>query len=476
VPAMRHVGELFGRGDLLLPFVLQSAEVMKRAVSWLEPMMAKGESRQQTRVLLATVQGDVHDIGKNLVDIILSNNGFEVKNLGIKKSIEEILEALEAWPADAIGLSGLLVKSTAIMKEDLATLAKRGHTLPVILGGAALTRDFVETECRRAYGAGQVYYAEDAFEGLRHMQALAEGQAPAVQGGSGSGIRVLSRGEALPLDASGRSPSVRRQEAAPEPPFWGVRELAHGPEELFAFLDEFVVIRDRWSFAQGRLSDAAFQAVLKEKAEPLLETWKNRLLSEPFLRPRARYGYFPVQAEGDVLRVFDPEDRTRLIRELAFPRQETGHRLAIPDFFAPADSGRFDVLGLQLASLGREAAEYAAELFGADRYADYFTFHGLATELTEAYAELVHGRIRRELGIHGSDAQERRQLFSQGYQGSRYSFGYPACPDLEGNGALLELLDGKAIGVELTEGFQMVPEYATCALVAWHPQARYFAV
>jgi len=252
--------------------------------------------------------------------------------------------------------------------------------------------------------------------------------------------------------------------------------VAWGGPGLKEYLDGSRGMRTRWAFAQGQLDDAAFAEILRTKAEPLLDQWKKKLLSEPILVPRARYGYFPVQAQGDTLRIFDPKDRSRLLKEMVFPRQEGSRRLAIPDFFAPADSGRFDVLALQVVTLGHGAAKYAAELYGGDRYGDYFYFHGLATELTEAYAELVHARIRRELGIHQKDAKELRQLFSQGYQGSRYSFGYPACPDLEGNAPILELLEGDAIGVELSETFQMVPEYTTSALVAWHPQARYFSV
>ncbi len=474
--AMKEVGERFGAGTMQLPFVLESAEVMKAAIGRIQPFLPRDASTSKGRVVLATVKGDVHDIGKNLVDIILTNNGFQVENLGIKQPVEAILAAVEKAPTLAIGLSGLLVKSTAIMRENLIQMAEKGFTLPVILGGAALTRDFVAQECAPLY-PGPVLYAEDAFEGLRDLERLRQGELPAAASAApGARITVVRRGEgAVPLTAEGQSSWVRRPSQAPEPPFWGVQELAQEPEELFAFLDAFVVIRNRWSFTQGMLSDGAFEAVLKEKAEPLLEAWKQRLLSEPLLRPRARYGYFPVQAAGDLLRIFAP-DRSRVVSEWRFPRQASGRRLCIPDYFEPVGSGRFDVLGLQLVSLGQEAADFAAELFGADRYADYFTFHGLATELTEAYAELVHARIRRELGIHGRDATQLRQLFSQGYQGSRYSFGYPACPDLEGNGPLLELLDGQAIGVELTEGFQMVPEYATSALVVWHPQARYFAV
>jgi len=474
--AMKEVGERFGAGTMQLPFVLESAEVMKAAIQRIEPFLPKEASTSKGRVVLATVKGDVHDIGKNLVDIILSNNGFEVENLGIKQPVEAILAAVEKAPTLAVGLSGLLVKSTAVMRENLVQMAEKGITVPVILGGAALTRDFVAQECAPLY-SGSVSYAEDAFEGLRDLERLRQGEglAPALAPGAPR-ITVIHRGEgALPLTPDGQSSWIRRPATLPEPPFWGVRDLAHGPEELFAFLDAFVVIRNRWSFTQGKLDDAAFEAVLREKAEPLLEDWKRRLLAEPLLRPRARYGYFPVQAAGDVLRIFAP-DRTRVVSEWAFPRQAAGRRLCIPDFFEPAGSDRFDVLGLQLVSLGRETAEHAAELYAANRYADYFTFHGLATELTEAYAELVHARIRRELGIHGRDATQLRQLFSQGYQGSRYSFGYPACPELEGNAPLLELLEGTAIGVELTEGFQMDPEYATSALVVWHPQARYFAV
>ena len=289
-------------------------------------------------------------------------------------------------------------------------------------------------------------------------------------------IKVLHRGGAqVELTAEGQSSWVKRGLAAPEPPFWGIRELAPGLEEIFAFLDTFVVIRNRWSFTQGQLTDEAFEAVLREKAEPLLASWKQKILRDGLLAPRALYGYLPVQAQGDRLKVYAP-DRERLLATLALPRQDSGRRLCIADYFEPAAPGRFDVLPLQVVTLGHKAAALAGELYRTDQYADYFLFHGLATELTEAFAELLHARIRRELGIHGKDAAQLRQLFSQGYQGSRFSFGYPACPDLEGNAVLLELLGGASIGVEMTEQFQMDPEYTTSALIAWHPQARYFSV
>jgi 5-methyltetrahydrofolate--homocysteine methyltransferase len=474
--AMKVVGERFGAGEMQLPFVLESAEAMKAAIRRIEPHLPKGGSYQKGRILLATVKGDVHDIGKNLVDIILSNNGFEVRNLGIKQPIEAILKELKAWPADAIGLSGLLVKSTVIMKENLHFMEEQGLKVPVILGGAALTRDYVEGDCRRAY-AGPVYYAEDAFEGLRHMQALVAGE-PGVPAAAPAAvavgdIKILRRGgAAVPLSTSGQSSWVRHEATPPTPPFWGVREDTATTEELFGHLDEFALIRNRWGFAQGSQSDEAFAAVLRDKAEPQLARWKARLAATPMLEPRARYGYFPVRAEGDALQVFDPADPTRPLARLTFPRQTAGRRLSLPDFFR---ADRTDVLALQLVTLGQTAADHAARLYKEDGYADYFAFHGLATELTEAYAERLHARIRQELGIQGRDLPGRA-LFAQGYQGSRYSYGYPACPDLEGNGPLLDLLGGGEIGVRLSESHQMDPEYTTSALVAWHPQARYFSI
>ena len=474
--AMRVVGERFGAGEMQLPFVLESAEAMKAAVKRIEPHLPKESSSTKGRIILATVKGDVHDIGKNLVEIILSNNGYEVLNLGIKQPVETILAALDGFPADAIGLSGLLVKSTTVMRENLVFMAEQGLTIPVILGGAALTRDFVADQCQSVY-AGKVLYAEDAFEGLRHLDAILGGgaPAPAPPAPEAPAITVVHRGaQPTPLTAAGQSGWVKRGLPVPEPPFWGVREAGHSLGDLFEFLDTFVVIRNRWSFTQGQLSDQAFDEVLKLKAEPLLAAWKERIVAERLVEPRALYGYFPVRAEGDRLAVYAP-DRSRVLARIPFPRQDQGRRLCVADFFEPGPD-RFDVLPVQLVTLGRKAADLAAELYRGDRYSDYFLFHGLATELTEAYAERLHATIRRELGIHGHDAPQLRQLFNQGYQGSRYSFGYPACPDLEGNATLLDLLGGAGIGVTISEQFQMEPEYSTSALVAWHPQARYFAV
>jgi 5-methyltetrahydrofolate--homocysteine methyltransferase len=478
LPAMKEVGDAFGAGELQLPFVLQSAEAMKAAVRVLEPHMAKREHRAKGRILLATVKGDVHDIGKNLVNVVLSNNGFEVEDLGIKQPIEAILAALETRPADAVGLSGLLVKSVQTMKENLVHMADRGLQIPVILGGAALTRNFVERECRPVY-PGPVLYAADAFEGLSHMNAvvsgtLAESGIPRVPGRPK--ITVRHPGEpALELDTHGQSPWVHRDIPSPQPPFLGVRDLQPSLAEIYAFLDDFATLRHRWSFTQGRLSDEAFAEVITEKAVPLLKEWKARLLTESALRPRARYGYFPCASEGNRLKVFAPED-TELLAEIPFPRQTFGRRLCVADFFQCNGNSRRDVLPLQLVTMGAEAMNQAAELYASDRYVDYFLFHGLVTELTEAFAELVHARIRSELGIHDRDANVKPMLLDQGYQGSRFSFGYPACPALEGNGVILDLLQGASLGVTLSESCQMVPEYTTSALIAWHPQARYFAV
>ncbi|MDE3245984.1 MAG: methionine synthase, partial [Acidobacteriota bacterium] len=427
LPAMKIVGDRFGAGEMQLPFVLESAEAMKAAIARIEPHLPKDAHAKKGRILLATVKGDVHDIGKNLVDIILTNNGFEVKNLGIKQPIEDILKALEAWPADAIGLSGLLVKSTVVMRENLVLMQEQKHRIPVILGGAALTRDYVEKDCRSVYG-GPVLYAADAFEGLTQLRAISEGRVKdlmataAASPAEASGIKVLRKGgSSVPLTPEGQSSWVRREPEPPTPPFWGLREVGHPLPELFDFLDEFALLRNRWGFTQGLLSNEAFEATLRDRAVPVLARWKARLLGEGVLRPRASYGYFPACSRGDALLVYAPDtdpagppDQRRIAAVLPFPRQATGRRLCIADFFLPETSGKLDVLALQVVTLGQEAADFAAELYKADAYSDYFYFHGLATELTEAYAERLHAQVRRELGVHHRDSENRRQLFSQG--------------------------------------------------------------
>jgi 5-methyltetrahydrofolate--homocysteine methyltransferase len=500
---MRVVGERFGAGEMQLPFVLESAEAMKAAVRTLEPYLEKKEGSTKGRMILATVKGDVHDIGKNLVEIILSNNGFEVVNLGIKQPIETILERYKAQGADCIGMSGLLVKSTAIMRENLQYMASHGYTLPVVLGGAALTRAFVEQDCQAVY-PGPVFYAPDAFGGLHVLGAIAaardQGLAPTKENitkllpaganaaasveEAAPAIRVVRKGDAaVPLDERGQSSWVRKSENVPRAPFEGVRTLTPTAADVLAWLDEFALVRSRWGFTQGTQSEAEFQRVLDEVAAPRLAEWKRRLGDASWLRPAARYGYFPAASRGDALLVYAPgtgaetaPDRREILATFRFPRQSSGRRLCIADFFRHEASGELDVLAVQLVTMGQAASDATAALYEKQNYAEYFTLHGLLTELTEACAELVHRQIRTELGVHRRDATNLRQLFSQGYQGSRYSFGYPACPDMEPNEALLRLLGGHTIGVTLSESHQMVPEMSTSAVVAWHPQARYFSV
>lgn len=512
---MRVVGERFGAGEMQLPFVLESAEAMKLAVKTLEPYMEKSADNAKGRMLLATVKGDVHDIGKNLVEIILSNNGYEVVNLGIKQPIESILEKyneLGAERIDCIGLSGLLVKSTVIMKENLEYMASRGYTVPVVLGGAALTRAFVEEDCQAVY-PGPVLYAGDAFDGLRYMERIAgaktrgenlsaaalralqdtakggtggeasEGASGGVAPATRSGIKVVRKGESkVGLNEHGQSNWVRRDVAVPTPPFFGVQTLDLSMADAFAFLDEFALVRSRWGFQQGNMDDAAFQRVIEEKARPNLERWRERLLSESILHPKAAYGYFPACSEGNTVLVYapgtlasTPPEKREVLARFPFPRQSSGRQLCIADFYRHVSSGELDVLGVQLVTMGEEASHVTAKLYEAQDFTNYFFFHGLATELTEACAERIHKRIRTELGAAGRDATSIRQLFSQGYQGSRYSFGYPACPDMELNEPLLTLLGAERIGVHLSESHQMVPEQSTSAIVTVHPQARYFS-
>ena len=512
---MRVVGERFGAGEMQLPFVLESAEAMKAAVRTLEPYMEKSEGYSKGCMILATVKGDVHDIGKNLVDIILTNNGFEVVNLGIKQPIETMLDALQKkGRADAIGMSGLLVKSTVIMKENLEIMAKQGCTVPVILGGAALTRYFVEQECQEVY-PGPVFYAQDAFEGLRLMEALArcketetpvvaeairkeitkqkkapgEGDLTTANSAEDAGptkIKVIRKGESrVPLDDRGQSSWVRKTDAVPVPPFWGSQVWSDPLDQVFGFLDEFALIRSRWGFTQGQVSDEVFAETLREKAQPVFERWKQRVITEKLLLPQAILAYFPACSNGNTILVFDPkeEDGTMtkpakartVIGEFEFPRQKNGRQLCISDYFRHQDSGEIDVLGMQIVTMGHEASAFSGDLYAKGEFTDYFYFHGLGTELTEAYAEMIHKRMRHDWGIVHKDAPTIRQLFSQGYQGSRYSFGYPACPDMEGNKTIIDLLQAQRIGVALSESFQMVPEQTTSALVTWHPQARYFS-
>jgi 5-methyltetrahydrofolate--homocysteine methyltransferase len=496
---MKVVGDLFGSGQMQLPFVLQSAEAMKAAVRFLEPYMEKkGGATAKGKMVLATVKGDVHDIGKNLVDIILTNNGYKVFNLGIKQTIDNILAAYEEHQADAIGMSGLLVKSTLIMKENLELMNERGIKVPVVLGGAALTRRYVEDDLKSLY-KGQLYYARDAFAGLHTMDKLVgidgNGQAAsAVDAAKSAGEEDLEdligeeaklgiRKAARPRGASRASgdtshtirSGVNTDVSIPVPPFIGSRVVDDiSLDDVFSFVNETALFKGQWQFKQGRTSAEEYQALVANKVRPIYEELKERIKREKLLSPKVVYGYFHCQSEGNDLVVFDENDTERI--RFTFPRQPAGRHLCLADFFASRESGKKDVVGFHLVTVGRRASEYAQELFKSDNYSDYLYFHGLSVEAAEALAELWHKRIREELGIAGADAKLLTRLFHQEYQGSRYSFGYPACPNLEDQEKLFALLDPSRIDVALTEEFQLEPEQSTSAIIVHHPEAKYFSI
>lgn len=656
---MKVVGELFGSGQMQLPFVLQSAETMKTAVAYLEPYMEKTEESAKGTMVIATVKGDVHDIGKNLVDIILTNNGYRVVNLGIKVPVDQMLEAAAQHRANAIGMSGLLVKSTLVMKENLQIMRDRGIDIPVVLGGAALTRRYVEEDLRGIYGE-RLAYAEDAFDGLRFMEYLAEGKLPAPGGkgrtaaaeadGSDAAAdakrRVQERGavtfrpaadnadlealatlagkeygaqeEARPEDTivaelheevigggrivplaaeaclvdgvamipeqaktgalldlvralvararrenpdravamfadpsdtmrlmlwrgigfeqvpadDGRAapfadlsasfdtpsvlllarpglgvPAVQEEEPAPgtvrsdvardiptpAPPFWGSRLVENIPiDKIFEYINEVALIRGQWGVKRGNRSAEEYRRELEEIIRPKLEELKLAAKRERLLEPKVIYGYFPCKGDGETLTVYRPEgmegdalygewpspDETSFVpwQQFHFPRQPKGRRLCIADFFRSEDEAGFDVVPFQIVTVGAKATEHTAKLFAEHNYSDYLFFHGLSVESAEALAEYWHKSIRIELGIAGQDAADVRKLFSQGYRGSRYSFGYPACPNLEDQRQLFELLRPERIGVHLTEEFMLEPEQSTSAVVVHHPEAKYFNV
>jgi len=471
VPAMKQVGELFGSGRMQLPFVLQSAEVMKRAVDYLSPRMDRVEAARKNSIVLATVKGDVHDIGKNLVDIILSNNGFQVYNLGIRVDIEEIISKARETGADAIGMSGLLVKSTQAMKENLEFMKAQGLDIPVLLGGAALTRGFVLDACDPIIDS-PVIYCEDAFQGLRAMNLLKEGKL--AEYSEAEKVRYASRPMPARSFATEDVESVGPAPSIPEPPFWGSRVAGPIPPELlFPCLNERVLYRARWGFRRGALTHDEFESLINKEAGPVLQAMKERLLREGILTPRAVHGYWPCVSEGDTVLILDPADRSRVIGRFHFPRQKKAPRRSIADFFLPRGSGAADVIALQAVTIGPGLNDLVHDLYGQGEYRDYLFYHGLGVELAEALAELWHGTVRAELGITapGDGAPE-----SQKDRGLRYSFGYPPCPSLEDNRSLLDILGADRIGIATMESGEMVPEQSTSAFIVHHPKARYFTI
>jgi 5-methyltetrahydrofolate--homocysteine methyltransferase len=475
---MKVVGDLFGSGEMQLPFVLQSAETMKAAVSYLEPYMEKSGDGSKGRIVLATVKGDVHDIGKNLVDIILTNNGYSVTNIGIKQPITSIIEAAERERADVIGLSGLLVKSTIVMREDLEELNRRElHTYPVLLGGAALTRSYVEKDLREIYN-GRVFYGRDAFEGLHTMdQLMAEKRGGVVVEAAPKEKRVRERPLAVvEPDAPARS-DVATDVPIPAAPFFGSRVVKGlNTLEISKYLNKKTLYRGQWQFRpKAGQSREEYDAFIEAEAEPIFRSTLQRCIEEQLLTPSVVYGFFPAQSEGDDLIVYDPDDNGREWVRFTFPRQPKRRRLCISDFFRPVSSGEVDVVAFHVVTMGPRVSEKAHELFEANRYTDYLYLHGLGVEMAEALAEFWHKRVREELGIAGEDAASIEELFDQGYRGSRYSFGYPACPNLEDQKQIFDLLEPDRIDVSLSEEFQLHPEQSTSAIIVHHPEAKYFS-
>ncbi|MGK7929777.1 MAG: methionine synthase [Spirulina sp.] len=505
---MKVVGELFGSGKMQLPFVLQSAQTMKAAVAYLEPFMDKEESAGNAKgtVVIATVKGDVHDIGKNLVDIILSNNGYEVINLGIKQPVENIIKAYEESHADCIAMSGLLVKSTAFMKDNLETFNDRGITVPVILGGAALTPKFVHQDCQNTY-KGRVIYGKDAFSDLHFMDKLmpaknteswddvkgflgefAEENGAVKNGSQGANLESSARVEE---EEKTREPEVidtRRSEAVdidilrPTPPFWGTK-IFHSEEipleEVFEYLDLQALFVGQWQFRKTKdQSKEEYDEFVREKVHPILAEWKQRIFEEKSLHPTLIYGYFPCQSEGNTLYIYDPEnpEQKQEVAKFEFPRQKDKRRLCIADFFAPKGSGVIDVFPMQAVTMGEIATEYAKKLFDSDDYTNYLYYHGMAVQTAEALAEWSHVKIRKELGFGDKEPDNLRDILQQRYQGSRYSFGYPACPNIQDQYKQLELLGCDRINLYMDESEQLYPEQSTTAIITYHPVAKYFSV
>lgn len=480
---MKVVGELFGAGKMQLPFVLQSAEVMKAAVRHLEPHMEKVEGSEKGSILLATVSGDVHDIGKNLVDIILSNNGYRVVNIGIKQPINNIIDKFHESNCQVIGLSGLLVKSTLIMRDNLLELNDRGlEKIPVILGGAALTRSYVEQDLRAIY-KGNVYYAQDAFEGLAIMGQFAESGVPDLPSAETEEPeytpRVASHRVGV-VDSDlyvfdGVKSDVAPVEKIPTLPFYGAKKWEKFDIfELYRYINTVALWRGQWQYKRpDGMSNPEFAEWLEENVRPIFEQKQRELASR--MKPRAKWGYFWCNSEGNDLIIYHEDQKTERQR-FNFPRQRDMRRQCLADFFLPVDGGVKDVVAFHLVTVGEEVTEYERSLFAKGDFQDYLYVHGMGVETAEALAEYWHQQIRREMGIDDQEPEDMRLLFSAKYHGARYSFGYPACPNLEDQAKLFELLQPEDLGVALTEEFMIAPEQSTSAIIVHHPEAKYFNI
>lgn len=486
---MKVVGELFGAGKMQLPFVLQSAETMKAAVAYLEPHMERIEGQEKGTIVLATVKGDVHDIGKNLVDIILTNNGYRVVNLGIKVPLADMVAAATENRAHAIGMSGLLVKSTVVMRENLEEMSRQSLDIPVLLGGAALTRNYVEDECARAYACGRVAYARDAFDGLHLMEKVTsngfDDYLAAVQakraGKARNPSRTLGQADARafgPVDlnqAQARRQRLTQDEAVIEPPFWGARVIEATSKAIVPFINERSLYQFQWGFRKQGRSLEDFLGWARQELRPVMRRLLTLCEAERILHPQAAYGYWKAAGQGNELIVFAPDGTTELCR-FNLPRQPRADGECIADFVRDVDAAERDVIALQVVTVGQQASETARSWFEDDRYQDYLYLHGFSVEMAEAMAEYVHKRIRAELGFGGEDDRDIEKMLSQGYRGSRYSFGYPACPRLEDQAPLLGLLGAERMGVSLSDEWQLHPEQSTSAIVVLNKRAKYFSV
>ena len=486
---MKVVGELFGAGKMQLPFVLQSAEVMKAAVRHLEPLMEKIEGSEKGSILLATVSGDVHDIGKNLVDIILSNNGYRVVNIGIKQPINTILDEREKNKCQVIGLSGLLVKSTVIMRENLVEMNNRNvHQLPVILGGAALTRAYVEGDLDDIY-QGRVFYAQDAFEGLRLMEQICEGPSDSSGSADQGNVEVKPSLQKPERVTSHRLPDTNKNlyvfdgvksatppaEIIPTIPFYGHKKREKFDIfEIYKYINTVALWRGQWQYRKhDGMDNPTFSAWLEENVRPKFLELQKELAS--YFTPKVAWGYFYCQSEGNDLVIYQEDQKTERCR-FNFPRQSEGKRLCLADFYRSKESGEMDVVGFHIVTIGDEITQYERSLFEKGDYQKYLYVHGMGVETAEALAEYWHKMIRHEMGYGHHDPEETKLLFSAKYQGCRYSFGYPACPNLEDQTQLFELLKPQEIGIELSEEFMLVPEQSTSAIITHHPDAKYFNV
>ncbi len=463
VPAMRRVGVLFGKGEMLLPFVLQSAEVMKRSVSYLEPFMDKSDMDEGLKILLATVQGDVHDIGKNLVDIILSNNGYKVFNIGIKVPTETIIAKAKEHDVDVVGLSGLLVKSAIVMQESMSQYKEKGLDVPILLGGAALTKKFVAESCVPGYD-NQVVYCPDAFAGLKAVRDFEEGKLESTTF-SAAPSRKKAKSTAAEKD-------IPRDTPVPEPPFFGTKHVTDiDPAKIFAFVNEQALFRGRWGYRRGKMGADEYRELITNTVLPQYEELKRRSIEENLIQPKVAYGYYHCYSEGNTVKV-EHEDKTYTFE---FPRRQDPPTLCISDFYKTKAEGG-DVAAFFVVTIGEKVDQLTHKLFDKDEYHDYLMLHGFSVEVTDALAEYWHEVMRHELGIAKQKPADMIGYAVQDYQGSRFGFGYPACPDLDAHIPVFDILKPEKIGVTLTENMEMVPEQTTSAIISHHPQAKYFAV